>query len=284
MKTILLVWVAVLGLGLSGCVGLAVTPTPQVSGRLRIAGGNLPEEGSSTTPITDTVTDTPTIEFTPTLGVTLTPTITLSPTDTASLTPTIAVTATPDLNFTPIPPTATISLTPESSPTFTPIPPTVTPVPAVPIGLVADLGFRPRPNGYPFSNYGTVYASDFTTVDARRMLANDAEFCFDLNSSCQNVRLQLQLFTNYVNSLARGGHCDGFTVTTLRFYEGLDRLRNFRATATTAYNLLLYTSVRRQIAYYWSLQIPDPVAEVQSRNAQQTPNQSAGTVTRGDGQ
>ncbi len=288
MKTILLVWVVVLALSLSGCAGLALTPTPgalpptpQAPNRLRVAGGGLPAEGTPSTPISDTISTTPTSDVTltptlalsPTLDVTITPTITLSPTDTASLTPTIVITTTPDLNFTPIPPTATISLTPESSPTFTPMPPTVTPVPAIPIGLVADLGFRPRPNGYPFGNYGTVYAADFTTTDARRMFANDAEFCFDLNSSCQNVRLQLQLFANYANSLARSGHCDGFTVTTLRFFEGLDRLRNFRATATTAYNLFLYTSVRRQIAYYWSLQIPDPVAEAQWRNAQQTPSQ-----------
>jgi hypothetical protein len=31
--------------------------------------------------------------------------------------------------------------------------------------------------------------------------------------------------------------------------------------------------VRRQIAYYWSLQIPDPVAEAQWRSSQQTPGQ-----------
>jgi hypothetical protein len=281
MKITPLVWVVVVSLGLSGCAGLAVTPTPtatpQASNRIVVAGGNVPGEGTPSTPISDTISVTSTNEVTVTLAPvvegTLTPTITLSPTDTVGLTPTIAITATPDLNFTPIPPTATITITPTPDLNFTPITPTATPAPAIPIGLAADLGFRPRPNGYPFANYGTVYSSDFTTVDARRMFANDAEFCFDLNRSCQNVRLQLQLFTNYANSLARGGHCDGFTVTTLRFYERLDSLRTFRAAATTAYNLLLYTSVRRQIAYYWSLQIPDPVAEAQWRYSQQTPSQ-----------
>jgi hypothetical protein len=283
MKNLLLL--AAICLCLSSCADLALTPAPQKSNRLLVAGGDLPGDGTSSTPASDATNSTPgstdsltaTVTLTPTVDVNSTPTIALTPGVDAPITPTVIVTATPDLNFTPIPPTATLTptivITPTPDLNFTPIPPTATPVPFTPIGLVADLGFRPRPNGYPFANYGTVYATDFTTIDARRMFANDAEFCFDLNSSCQDVRLQLQLFTTYANRLSQGGHCDGFTVSTLRFYQGLDRTTTFRSTAAVAYNLPMYTSVRRQIAYYWSLQLPDPVAEAQWRSSQQTPSQ-----------
>ncbi len=241
MKNLLLL--TAIGLWLTGCAGLAVTPAPAATSRPSlVTGGDLISE---ITPIaTDTADITPEVEsvITPTIEVTLTPTRA------------IAATAVPTITD------------------VTPITPTVTPNPVTPIGLVADLGFRPKPNGYAFANYSNVLFTDFTTVEARAMFANDAEFCFDLNSSCSNVRLQLQLFTANVNRLIRGGHCDGITVTSLRFFEGLDRTTSLRPTATMAYSLPLYLA-RRQIAYYWALQLPEPVAEVQWRSTQQTPNQ-----------
>ncbi len=218
-----------------------------------LTGGELLEEITPTPTATDSTEEAPDSAGTVTPTVTISLTVTPTPMADVSITPTIVVTVGPDINFTPITPTAT-------------------PIPTTPIGLVADLGFRPRPNGYPFANYSAVLSTDFTTIDARRMFANDAEFCFDLNRSCQDVRLQLQLFTAYANRLIRGGHCDGFTLTTLRFYQGLDRTTDVRSTATVAYSLPL-SLIRRQIAYYWSLQIPDPVAEAQWRSSQQTPGQ-----------
>lgn len=239
MKKLLVL--AALGVCLAGCAGLAFTPTPLASDRPSLVTGG--ELSSDISPEPVDITATPEISVRP-----ITPTIT--PVD----------------NFTPITPT----LTPADD--FTPITPTVTPVPTTPIGLAVDLGFRPRPDGYSFANYGTALFTDFTTLDARAMFANDAEFCFDLNRSCSNVRLQLQLFTANVNRLIRNGHCDGITVTTLRFFEGFDRTTSLRPAATVAYSLPL-AIVRRQIAYYWALQLPDPVAEAQWRSTQQTPNQ-----------
>lgn len=237
---------AALSAWLAGCADLAFTPTPPALDRPSLVTGGelssdvLPEPVDTVSPV-----------------VTVTPEISLTP-----VTPTV----TPVDNFAPITPT----LTPADNFTF--ITPTVTPVPTTPIGLAVDLGFRPRPNGYSFANYGTALFTDFTTLDARTMFANDTEFCFDPNRGCSNVRLQLQLFTANVNRLIRNGHCDGITVTTLRFFEGQDRTISFRPTATAAYSLPLALA-RRQIAYYWALQLPDPVAEAQWRSTQQTPNQ-----------
>lgn len=249
-----LLWLMVIGLCLAGCAGLALSPTPEATRRASfVTGGDLSGDVTLTATLTDTLESTPdsTRIITTTDEVTITPTPTVEAEIT--ITPTVSATVTPVADLTPISPT-------------------VTPAPVTPIGLLVDLGFRPKPNGYAFANYSSVLFTDFTTVDARAMFANDAEFCFDPNSSCSNVRLQLQLFTANVNRLIRGGHCDGITVTSLRFFEGLDRPSSLRPTATTAYSLPLFQA-RRTIAYYWALQLPDPVAEAQWRSTQQTPNQ-----------
>jgi len=54
-----------------------------------------------------------------------------------------------------------------------------------------------------------------------------------------------------------GGHCDGFTTTSLRFFKGLNNPADFQTGANTTHDLQL-GNARRHIAYYWVLQVPNP--------------------------
>jgi len=133
-----------------------------------------------------------------------------------------------------------------------------------------DLRFRPKPNGYAFRNYGGVEPGDFTITDTRRMFG-DFAVCLEPGNACV-PKLAAQEWAVWANSLAQYGHCDGFTTTGLRFYKTIDQLGNFRSRARNAFTLKK-DDIRRQIAYFWILQIPDPIATLRSRSLRQAPNQ-----------
>lgn len=133
-----------------------------------------------------------------------------------------------------------------------------------------DLGFRPNPDGYSFSNYGGVNASDFTTEDMRAMFG-DAAVCQTVGAAC-TVLPAASDWNTWVNGLMDGGHCDGFTTTSLRFYTGIDNPATYQTGAQHAYDLQL-SNIRRRIAYFWILQVPSPVATARSQALQKTPSE-----------
>lgn len=75
-----------------------------------------------------------------------------------------------------------------------------------------------------------------------------------------------------VNLAMNNGHCDGFTTTSLRFFKDMDRPGDFQAGANTTHNLQL-GNARRHIAYYWVLQVPNPVATARDQALQKHPSQ-----------
>ena len=268
---------------LAGCAGLALTPDPRAAHlansvsviatptvRVRPAlSGAVPTEQTLARIITPTeeigstfVSPLPLAETTLTATPTpLEPVVTLAPTE-------------PTDTPAPIVPTAT------DTPTATPTPsgPTATPTPTRPVfaptaialrALTAvDTRFRPVSNGYQFYNYADVQPTDFTITDTRKMFG-DAEVCVTGSSPCL-PRQAYVAFTEYVNENIRVGHCDGITLTTLRFFLSLDRLTALKANVFSAFNLPRELA-RRSIAYYWSLQVPDPVARIKYDSMQRTP-------------
>lgn len=234
---------------LTACDALALTPTavrpsgPSPSSRLAPVGEIIPE----TAPLAPSLT--PTVELAP--APTLTPTVELpsgTETPSATETPTIV----PPATASPVA-TATLAVEPEA-PAFAAI----------------DLGFRPTPDGYQFRNYGGVNRGDYTIADMRRMFG-DTAVCVSTRRGCVAKRAAIQ-WNNLVHSLMTAGHCDGFTVTSLRFYLSLDRHTALQARAAQTIQLRQAVS-RRSIAYYWALQLPDPVSLARWENTQKTPTQ-----------
>jgi YVTN family beta-propeller protein len=131
-----------------------------------------------------------------------------------------------------------------------------------------DLGFRPNPDGYSFSNYGGVNAADLTTEDMRTMFG-DAAVCQTVGATC-TVKPAASKWNTWVNDQMSSGHCDGFTTTSLRFYAGLDNPATYQTGAQHAYDLQL-SNIRRRIAYFWVLQVPAPVATARTQALQKTP-------------
>ena len=245
---------------LSGCAGLALTPAPVEQVRTGLVpAGRLPPSGNTgaqpeitstpeQTPLPESsITATPDLMETPTLTPTLETTVTPAPV----ITPTL--TATPTAT-----PTATISTTAELTPTVEP----------VALLDIVDLGFRPNPDGYVFVNYGGVTRSDYTIADMRRMFG-DAAVCVSTRGVCVAQRAAVQ-WNNLVHSLMTGGHCDGFTVTGLRFFMNIDARTALQSRVTQTYQLQ-QALARRNIAYFWTLQVPDPVGLVRYENVQKPP-------------
>ncbi len=135
-----------------------------------------------------------------------------------------------------------------------------------------DIGFRPNPDGYQFSNYGGVNYADYTTDDMRQMFGDDAVCWIDANSGSCSIKPTAQSWYNDVHKKMNGGHCDGFTTTSLRFFKGLDNPDDFQGGENTTYDLLL-SNARRHVAYYWVLQVPNPVATARFNALQKTPSQ-----------
>ena len=263
-----------LTLCLAGCAALAVTPQAPNRGLLPMSGF-----ASDTVTNTEAITSSLAVSITVTASPTSTAVVTSSTstivfTSTAStITPTVVITN-PTLTITPTPvPTTTSAISPTVTvaPTFPSRRPTS--IPPLPGGsrAVVDLGFRPIPDGYQFPNFSTSYPGDFTISDTIKMFGA-ANVCMGGADPCK-PGLASQDFTNFVNKAIIIGHCEGFTITALRYFQGLDEPASVLPNAATTYRLPFATSVRNPIAYYWALQIPDPVATAKTTSTFQTPAQ-----------
>jgi hypothetical protein len=248
---------------LSGCAGLALTPSPVEQSRTSLLpAGRLPPSGNTGAQpeITSTPAQSPLSEPSITATLELTETPTLTPTLEMTVTPAPVITTT--LTATPTAtPTTTISTTAELTPTLEPLAPVV-------LLDTVDLGFRPNPDGYVFANYGGVTRSDYTIADMRRMFG-DAAVCVSTRGVCVAQRAAVQ-WNDLVHSLMTGGHCDGFTVTGLRFFMNIDARTALQSRVTQTYQLR-QTLARRNIAYFWTLQVPDPVGLARYENVQKSP-------------
>ena len=239
LLTLMAVW-------LSGCAALALTPEPAQRVAPKATSSAQDAFNPPALPIAGAlpgeVTSPP---ATPTTSISITPTLTL--TSTLTLTPTLSATNTLVISPTVIPPLANR------------------------VGPIVDLGFRPMPDGYVFRNYGGVTYGDYTIADMRGMFGNSA-VCFNPKVSNCAPKLAAVQWNRRANFLMNNGHCDGITITSLRLFKSQDQPSAFSAAATQTYSLPL-TTIRRQIAYYWTLQIPKPVAQAQYQSILQTPSQ-----------
>ena len=134
-------------------------------------------------------------------------------------------------------------------------------------GMVIDIGFRPDPDGYRFDNWTGLFPvsptpldPDFRKEDLAQMFGEEAVCWKDIGPGCI-LRYAAVQWQWQANEAMNPGHCDGMTVTSLRFFKGLDTPKDFQSDAQSTYDLH-FTNVRHHIAYYFARQIANPVAQV----------------------
>ncbi|MBI4675175.1 MAG: hypothetical protein HY741_26335 [Chloroflexi bacterium] len=84
--------------------------------------------------------------------------------------------------------------------------------------IVADLGFRPEANGFPFENYGSDKPYTNLTPDEMRRLFGDAQVCASTEGGQCILHPQVEQMMKQWNDGMAGGHCYGFSVAALRLY------------------------------------------------------------------
>jgi hypothetical protein len=133
-----------------------------------------------------------------------------------------------------------------------------------PVGLiVADSGFRPKPDGYSFENYvgkkrnGKI-VPELAVSDLLKMFG-ESEVCIKLQNGVCTPRQEALAWLNQMNAEFLGGHCEGMAVSSLVLWKGLDTASNYGDGANTTFDLKLNAPVKSLIAYYFTLQMVDPV-------------------------
>jgi hypothetical protein len=119
--------------------------------------------------------------------------------------------------------------------------------------IVADDGFRPWVNGFSFENYGN-------DVGPQNMTAAEVEDLFGKQVCLRGTGVRCKLtpiaqeWMATENSRMAGGHCMGFSVTSIEFYKGVRSTKNYGA--KNAYGLPIRGNIALQslLAENWTFQ------------------------------
>jgi hypothetical protein len=131
---------------------------------------------------------------------------------------------------------------------------------------LADNGFRPGKNGFPWPNgdrddatgQGKEYpgsSKGHLDVDGMQRLFTSAKVCASQNPCV--LTPGAEQFMDRVNRSMNGGQCEGLAVFTLSLYKGLDKPASFSAGAESA-SALQRDQVRGPVGYYFSYQFLEP--------------------------
>lgn len=131
--------------------------------------------------------------------------------------------------------------------------------------IVADLGFRPVPNGFSFENYGDEEGyANLNAAEMQRLFGPGV--CVTGKGSRCVLTPTARAWMKSVNEAMAGGHCYGFAVLSELIHKGqlpafgIPSLASFGAGATT-YSLAIERNVplQRAIARAWAFQTLDSV-------------------------
>ncbi len=144
---------------------------------------------------------------------------------------------------------------------------------SLPIGTVADSGFRPPANGLPFQNYGAELPDgaapvNLTAADVQKLFGDGV--CADAQLRRCDLIPEAQAWLNDTNQAMAGGHCYGFSVLSELVWQGRLSVNTLGAAATTGLAIDNNQSLQRTIAYDWALQT---LQSVQATRVTGTPNQ-----------
>jgi hypothetical protein len=133
--------------------------------------------------------------------------------------------------------------------------------------LVADLGFRPNKHGFSFPNFrlGDPDSLPLGPRDLKKMCGEKA-VCVggDDDDECQ-LKSGAQAYLNSTAKLLGGGHCEGFSVGSLRLWAEEDSPDKLGA--SKAFDLDRDTKTERYLAYWAASQMSPSVAKATYRAA-----------------
>lgn len=133
---------------------------------------------------------------------------------------------------------------------------------------LVDSGFRPEVHGMGFENYGESKFQNLTAEEVRRIFGDQvcatmtADRCILTPPADQWMKLQ--------NKGMNGGHCYGFSVVSLRFFQKLLEIASFGVERAVDLTIETSEKLQREIAYSFVFQTFD---SVQSARITGTPNE-----------
>jgi hypothetical protein len=122
--------------------------------------------------------------------------------------------------------------------------------------IVADNGFRPPKHGFSFPNYGveSPYAN-LSSAEMRRLFGNVV--CATKPSDSCALIPPADLWEQAINQQMGGGHCFGFSVTSLELFTHELAPKTFGASRTPDIRIDGNDAMQRQLAYAWATQVLD---------------------------
>ena len=127
--------------------------------------------------------------------------------------------------------------------------------------LVADDGFRPQTDGFPFPNYGagsvTPEPVNLAAPDMRKLFGDGV--CLDASTGKCDLIPEAQQWMDQVNKSIAGGHCYGFSVLSELLWRKMQDPNDFGASATAQLSLPTNDALQHALAYTWSFQQLDSV-------------------------
>lgn len=133
--------------------------------------------------------------------------------------------------------------------------------------LVADLGFRPVPNGFGFRNFVLNDPDDLKLgpKDLKKLCGEKAVCAGGSDDEECTLKAGAQAFLDASGRMLKGGHCEGFSVGSLRLWANEDDLEKFGTDKTV--DLDKKTKVERYLAYWAVTQMSPTVAHATYRAA-----------------
>jgi hypothetical protein len=130
-------------------------------------------------------------------------------------------------------------------------------------GFLADLGFRPKTNGYKFENGGNANyprTAGFVGPGEMVKLFGVKDVCIGgrmTGATCRMTPAAAE-FARKVNKSMNGGQCEGMAVSALTFFKNIDQISSVAPGARTAHDVAR-EQVRGTLGYYFAYQFSDPV-------------------------
>jgi hypothetical protein len=125
--------------------------------------------------------------------------------------------------------------------------------------VVADNGFRPGTDGFPFANYGATTGILDIGTNEMRALYGDAVCATTAGGSCK-LSPPAQKWRDELNNALAGGHCYGFSVVSLmlfkqQFTAAQARVLGQGRSPAFAFRLRGNARLQRELAKAWATQI-----------------------------
>jgi hypothetical protein len=141
---------------------------------------------------------------------------------------------------------------------------------------VADLGFRPDPDGFGFENYGNdPDARNLTAAEMVELFGDDV--CAVGSGPTCRLSSAAAIWLHQINGLMAAGHCEGMAALSLVFFAGHDTPEAYGAATTYGLDLDGNEALQRAIARWWATQVVAPANE--ARLTDGSPNEVLETLS-----